>query len=269
MKITAVETTPVRVRRLRAYGTVTRTALGYADISEHGIVQVHTDEGLTGLGELSSVFARRGPLLCRDVDERLGPALVGRDPLAITCALRAMESRASRRPACDRGGGDGALGHRRQGTRGAGAYFARRQGARPDPAQLLDPARRAGADGGVRARACRRRLSHRQGQDRAGPRARHRGSAAGARRGRLRAPGAGGRQHGDGQRQGGDSIRRTNHAVRARAPRGSRCRPTPCTRWPRFVARCRCQSWPTSRSARPATQWRSSATRRPTSSTCT
>ena len=92
MKITAVETTPVRVRRLRAYGTVTRTALGPADISEHGIVQVHTDEGLTGLGELSSVFARRGPLLCRDVDERLGPVLVGRDPLAITSALRAMET---------------------------------------------------------------------------------------------------------------------------------------------------------------------------------
>ena len=92
MKITAVVTTPVRVRRLRAYGTVTRTALGYADISEHGIVQVHTDEGLTGLGELSSVFARRGPLLCRDVDERLGPVLVGRDPLAITGALRAMET---------------------------------------------------------------------------------------------------------------------------------------------------------------------------------
>ena len=53
---------------------------------------LHTDEGLTGLGELSSVFARRGPLLCRDVDERLGPVLVGRDPLAITSALRAMET---------------------------------------------------------------------------------------------------------------------------------------------------------------------------------
>ena len=92
MKITAIETTPVYVPRLRAYGEVARTALGPAAVSEHGIVQVHTDEGLTGLGELSSVFARRGPLLCRDVDERLAPVLIGRDPLAITSALRAMET---------------------------------------------------------------------------------------------------------------------------------------------------------------------------------
>ena len=93
MKITEIETTPVCVPRRRAYGEVTRTALGPADMSEYGIVQVRTDEGLTGLGELSSVFARRGPLLCRDVDERLSPVLVGRDPLAITSALRAMEAR--------------------------------------------------------------------------------------------------------------------------------------------------------------------------------
>ena len=30
-------------------------------MSEYGIVQIHTDEGLTDFGELSSVFARRGP----------------------------------------------------------------------------------------------------------------------------------------------------------------------------------------------------------------
>ena len=59
MKITAIETTPVFVPRLPAYGAVARTALGPSAVSEHGIVQVHTDEGLTGLGELSSVFARR------------------------------------------------------------------------------------------------------------------------------------------------------------------------------------------------------------------
>ena len=92
MKITAIEVTPVCVPRLRAYGGVVRTALGPADVSEHGIVRVRTDEGLTGLGEISSVFARRGPLLYRDVDERLAPALIGRDPLAITGALRAMET---------------------------------------------------------------------------------------------------------------------------------------------------------------------------------
>ena len=85
MKITTIDVTPVCVPRLRAWGAVVRTALGPADVSEHGIVEVRTDEGLTGLGEISSVFARRGPLLYRDVDERLAPAITG--------ALRAMEAR--------------------------------------------------------------------------------------------------------------------------------------------------------------------------------
>ena len=73
MKITAIEPTPVFVSRLLAFGAIPRTALGPSAVSEHGIVRVRTDEGLTGLGEPSSVFARRGPLLCRDVDERLAP----------------------------------------------------------------------------------------------------------------------------------------------------------------------------------------------------
>lgn len=93
MKITRIETTPVCVSRKRAYGNVTRTALGPADVSEYGIVHVHTDEGIVGVGELASVFARRGTLLCRDVDERFAPALIGRDPLDITNALRVMECR--------------------------------------------------------------------------------------------------------------------------------------------------------------------------------
>ena len=91
MKITRIETTPVNVPRKRAFGAVTFTALGPADVSEYGIVQVHTDDGVTGLGELASVFARRGALLCHDVDERLAPAVVGLDPMDITRALRAME----------------------------------------------------------------------------------------------------------------------------------------------------------------------------------
>ena len=60
MKITAIETTPVFVPRLPAFGVVPRTALGPSAVSEHGIVQVHTDEALTGLGvELDpDAFAR-------------------------------------------------------------------------------------------------------------------------------------------------------------------------------------------------------------------
>ena len=92
MKITKIIATPVNVSRKRAFGKVTRTALGPADISEHGIVEVYTNEGIIGLGELSSVFARRGKLLCQDVDQRLAPSLIGNNPLNITSALRIMEN---------------------------------------------------------------------------------------------------------------------------------------------------------------------------------
>ena len=92
MKITKIIATPVNVSRKRAFGKVTRTALGPADISEHGIVEVFTNKGIIGLGELSSVFARRGKLLCQDVDQRLAPSLIGNNPLNITSALRIMEN---------------------------------------------------------------------------------------------------------------------------------------------------------------------------------
>ena len=41
------------------------------------------------------MFARRGLLPYRNVDERLAPALTGRGPLELARALRAMETRLS------------------------------------------------------------------------------------------------------------------------------------------------------------------------------
>lgn len=66
MKITAIETTPVFVPRLPAFGAVPRTAFGPSAVSEYGIVEVHTDEGLTGLGvefdaDAFARAARRSP----------------------------------------------------------------------------------------------------------------------------------------------------------------------------------------------------------------
>ena len=51
MQIEAVRTCVVYGRRKRAFGGVTTTALGPADISEHGLIFVETDAGITGIGE--------------------------------------------------------------------------------------------------------------------------------------------------------------------------------------------------------------------------
>lgn len=91
MRIKNIRTCVVYGRRKRAYGRVTTTALGPADISEYALVFVDSDEGITGIGEISSVFSRRGRLLARDVDEVLAPRLIGLDPFDITRVVAAMD----------------------------------------------------------------------------------------------------------------------------------------------------------------------------------
>lgn len=84
MKITNIRTLVVYGRRKRAHGRIATTALGPSDISEHALVFVETNDGIEGVGEISSVFSRRGRLLARDVDEVLAPALIGLDPFDIS-----------------------------------------------------------------------------------------------------------------------------------------------------------------------------------------
>ena len=91
MKITAVRTVVVWGPRRLAYGAASRTALGLAAVSEHAIVFVDTDAGLTGIGEISSVFKRRGRLLALDVQAALAPAVVGEDPSRITFLVQKMD----------------------------------------------------------------------------------------------------------------------------------------------------------------------------------
>ncbi|MSP89509.1 MAG: hypothetical protein EXQ92_11980 [Alphaproteobacteria bacterium] len=91
MKITQVRTVPVWGRRRRPYGAVTRTALGPAAVSDYTIVFVDTDAGITGLGEVCSVFKRRGALLRADVDMVLAPAVIGEDPFRITYLVQKMD----------------------------------------------------------------------------------------------------------------------------------------------------------------------------------
>ena len=91
MKITKVRTVPVWCPRRRAFGGVTRTALGPAAMSDYTIVFVETDAGVTGLGEVDSVFKRRGHLLRNDVDQALAPAVLGEDPFRIAHLVQKMD----------------------------------------------------------------------------------------------------------------------------------------------------------------------------------
>ena len=92
MKITSVHATVVRVPRTKPYGKVYTTGVGAASVSEHGIVQVETDGGVTGLGEISTVFSPPGATLSAEVNEVLGPALMGLDPFELNRAARMMEA---------------------------------------------------------------------------------------------------------------------------------------------------------------------------------
>jgi len=91
MRITSVRCVPVLALRCREFGGVTKTALGPAAMSDYAIVFVETDAGITGLGEVDSVFKRRGALLHRDVDLALAPAVVGEDPFRISFLVQKMD----------------------------------------------------------------------------------------------------------------------------------------------------------------------------------
>lgn len=91
MKITEIRCVSVLCPRRRAFGDITQTALGPAAVSDYAIVFVDTDAGITGLGEIDSVFKRRGPLLQHDVEAALAPAVVGADPFAISSIVKKMD----------------------------------------------------------------------------------------------------------------------------------------------------------------------------------
>ena len=97
MKITDIRCVPVVCPRKRAFGGVTTTALGPAAMSDYAIIFVETDAGITGLGEVDSVFKRRGALLRHDVQKALVPAVIGEDPFRIACIVQKMDQRPRRR----------------------------------------------------------------------------------------------------------------------------------------------------------------------------
>ncbi|MBC7237391.1 MAG: muconate cycloisomerase, partial [Chloroflexi bacterium] len=81
MKITAVHLTPVLTRR--ETGSTT----------PHVIVQMPTDEGLVGLGEMSDLGHGKVKFDLRDLKDSLEEALVGKDPLRWRPLCHAMQQR--------------------------------------------------------------------------------------------------------------------------------------------------------------------------------
>lgn len=87
MRITAVEAIPLSVP------TIPRTSsLGTFEHFEYGLVRITTDEGIEGLGEISTLWDGQGPVQCAFVEHHLARGLVGQDPRSINRLLRGMDT---------------------------------------------------------------------------------------------------------------------------------------------------------------------------------
>jgi muconate cycloisomerase len=87
VKITRVEAIPVSIPSRR-----TLTALGVHPSFEYGVVRVETDEGITGIGDITMLWDGLGPIQCHYVNDWFGPRLLGEDPLAMHRCLAKLET---------------------------------------------------------------------------------------------------------------------------------------------------------------------------------
>jgi muconate cycloisomerase len=92
MKITRLEAIPVRVPLKPAM--TTKTAHGDHHTSDYVIVRVHTDAGISGLGEatVSALWSGETSKSCvAAINDLIGPALIGEDPTRITALRRRID----------------------------------------------------------------------------------------------------------------------------------------------------------------------------------
>jgi muconate cycloisomerase len=73
-----------------------RSALGVFATHDYGIVVVHTDEGIEGVGEISMLWDGKGHLQCHFVTQYFRPLLLGADPTAVSACLRKMATLSER-----------------------------------------------------------------------------------------------------------------------------------------------------------------------------
>lgn len=85
MRITSITSTPLYIPSPR-----TQSALGVATVREFGLVEIETDQGVTGVGEISTIWDGKGKVQCSFVDNYLGPALINEDPTAINRCVDKM-----------------------------------------------------------------------------------------------------------------------------------------------------------------------------------
>ena len=79
MKITHIKATPIRVPRPQNF----TSSLGRSSESENAIVEIETDDGITGVGEICSIWDRKGRGQAEDINDLLAQALIGQDPFCI------------------------------------------------------------------------------------------------------------------------------------------------------------------------------------------
>lgn len=100
MRIDGVTAVPLRVPVRDS-----RSALGDFDHYDYGLVAVHTDTGLVGYGEISTLWDGAGDVQVEVVRRAFASRLAGRDPLELTACLDALrtlrEPAEAARAACD------------------------------------------------------------------------------------------------------------------------------------------------------------------------
>ncbi|MDA0746509.1 MAG: mandelate racemase/muconate lactonizing enzyme family protein [bacterium] len=88
MKITRITATPIRVPRPQLF----TSSLGRSLDTENAVVEIETDEGITGLGEVCSIWDRKGRGQAEDINDLLAEALTGKDPFRIAEIHATMDS---------------------------------------------------------------------------------------------------------------------------------------------------------------------------------
>ena len=90
MKIIDVRYSVVYASRRRIFGRPVVTGLGTSLCSEYAFVEILTDEGVTGVGEMASVFERTGGALAMELGGTLTNLLVDKDPFQIAVINNAL-----------------------------------------------------------------------------------------------------------------------------------------------------------------------------------
>jgi L-alanine-DL-glutamate epimerase-like enolase superfamily enzyme len=89
MKVTSVTAIAVSIPRLKPF----KSSLGIHTYSENAVVEITTDEGITGFGEAASVWDRKGRGEADFINDALADVVVGTNPFRINETVALMNQR--------------------------------------------------------------------------------------------------------------------------------------------------------------------------------